>query len=50
MKKHCILKDLIYMEDKTALYEVIKLHCLFVCSVKLSDEQGVDSLTEIVTE
>jgi len=38
------------MEDKTALNEVIKFNCLFVCSVKLSNEQGVDSWAEIVTE
>ena len=38
------------MEDKTALNEVIKFDCLFVCSVELSNEQGVDSGAEIVTE
>ena len=38
------------MEDKTALNEVIKFDCLFVCSVELSNEQGVDSWAEIVTE
>ena len=38
------------MEDKTALNEVIKFNCLFVCSVKLSNEEGVDSWAEIVTE
>ena len=38
------------MEDKTALNEVIKFDSLFVCSVELSNEQGVDSWAEIVTE
>ena len=39
-----------YMEDKTALDKVIKLHSLFVCSIKLSNEQGVDIWAEIVTK